>query len=165
MLKYVEIGDLWKWDKDKDARAVNEYIKTVCRRGSLEDYEKLLNTFDDKTAKEQGKLLWTRSQNEVNYLVTKAALLNFDGERVLSVNSQHAISELGHELAKLDSKGIGLVYHVHPEINLVKFSVRGTKGDTARKFAEKHGGGGHDKAAAFTMTITEFAKILKKSTK
>ncbi len=163
VLKFIDINDLWKWDLDKNSRYVNQYIKAMCKRSSFEDYQNLLETFNYDEAADRGKLLYQKMMQDVEYMASRAAEIDFDGVRVPTVNTQLYESEVGHLLASQSKNNIGIVYELHPDGNMVKFHVRGNKGDAARKLAEKYGGGGHDLASGFTMSLKDFSALLKKN--
>jgi oligoribonuclease NrnB/cAMP/cGMP phosphodiesterase (DHH superfamily) len=166
VLEYIEIADIWKWERNENAKYVTQYIRANNKMGSWEDMAKLLDEFDEAKAIEGGKILYKRLQADVEHTADKSKRYIIHGIEALVVNSAHAnsISELGHRLA-LDSKsGCGLVYNIIG--NKVKISTRGLKGTTiARELAEKLGGGGHNEAAGAFMDAREFLEFLFPSKK
>ncbi len=161
-LQFIEIADLWNWDQEKNSKFVDQYIKTVVVPDDLASYEKLLTEFDYDESVDKGKILYQRLVKDVEFYCRNASVLDFDGIEVLSLNSNHSVSELCNYLARKSRTGIGVAYVIYPDKNEVKVHVRGVSGDKARRLAEKYGGGGHDKAAGFVMTIDTFMKYIKK---
>jgi len=161
LLKFIEIGDLWKWDRDENSKFISQYIFFKLKRDSPESAEEMIKDFDYKEYTEKGKLIYEYMMNEIEHTAKKAEYLDFKGDKVLSVNSDYASSDVGNYLAKQSENKLGLSYTFYPELNLVKFSIRGLEGDGARRIAQKFGGGGHDKASGFRMTIDEFYEIIK----
>ncbi|HME87086.1 MAG TPA: DHHA1 domain-containing protein, partial [Candidatus Nanoarchaeia archaeon] len=165
VLTFIEINDTWTWDRDKNSRYVDQYIKTACKRGVLADYEHLLDTFDYGEAVDKGMLLYKRLMNDVEFMCQKAVELDFDGTPVLCVNTPHNVDHVGNHLARIAKNGLGLSYYILPGEDHVKFSIRGVSGNNARLLAQKYGGGGHDKSSGFTMKISEFVELLKRNKK
>ena len=163
VLQFVEIMDLYTWEQEKNSKFIVQYTKTMCVRGNLEDYEKLLENFDYDEALEKGKIIYKKIMADVEFVADNAMELYFGKEKLLCVNAVLNPSETGHLLANKSKNKIGAVYSIFPERNLVKFQVRGSGGDYALKFAKKYGGGGHNKAAGFILSLKEFTEILNKN--
>jgi len=162
VLKFVEIMDLYNWSEEKNSKFIAQHTKMECVRGNLGDYEKLLENFNYDEAVEKGKIIYKKIINDVKFVADNAIKLDFDKEKLLCVNAVLNPSEIGHFLADKSDNGIGATYSIYPEENLVKFQIRGSEGDSALKFAKKYGGGGHNKAAGFTLPINKFIEILNK---
>jgi len=166
LLKYIEIADLWLWDKDANAKYVTQYVRAKCPIGNIEAMSKLMDNFNYEEAMEKGRLLYKRMQLDIDDFMKKSHYLNIGGESVHCANSGHtlSVSELGHRLSA-ESKipnGVGVVYNLNPRNNYVRFSFRGKKGTSnARELAEKLGGGGHNEAAGANVSIGDFIKILQ----
>lgn len=60
----------------------------------------------------------------------------------------------------LSKNDLALIYFLDQISGDVCFSVRGNR---AKEFAEKMGGGGHPKAAGFKMKLDKFVEIYNKS--
>jgi len=164
VLKYIEIADTWAWDKDENSKHITQYIRTTTHQGSWKDMKALLENFNVQEAIEKGKILSKRLERDVEAICNKAHFLYIDGMEVLSVNSGHdlSISEVGHELSKKSTNGIGLIYNI--AYDEVKISIRGQKGTSlARELAEKLGGGGHNEASAARCSIETLMTYFKKS--
>lgn len=157
LLEYIAIADLWKWRGPKD-HAVVQYIRTILDPdSSIEEFDALLNSFDEDLAAQLGAVVYNRVQKEAKYMAKKFCIMDFDGTEVAAVNASLYHSEVGHELTEKSPSGIGVVYNFAPEKGFVKFSVRG---DGANKLAKRYGGGGHPQAAGFDLTLAQFNKYL-----
>ena len=158
VLDFIEIADIWKWERDANSPAVTQYMRVTCRIGSWEDMLALLDNFDEAKAIENGKILTKRLQADIEDIYKKSDVVELFGWKVRIVNSGHAnsISELGHKLAENSPDGVGLIYNIMG--NKLKLSTRGKAGTTvARELAEKFGGGGHNEAAG---AFLQDAKVL-----
>lgn len=167
MLKYIAIADIYAWGEGEWDHAIVQYIRTILEPdATIEEFDMLLNSFNEEAFYDVGKWIYRRICKEVDYMAKKAYLMDFDGVEVLGVNSSLFHSEVGHELAIKSPSGLGVVYTYNPTHNSVKLSVRGSgsKSD-ANLFAEKYKGGGHPMAAGFYMTIDQFDKYLKTAKK
>jgi oligoribonuclease NrnB/cAMP/cGMP phosphodiesterase (DHH superfamily) len=162
ILEFIEIADLWKWEKNPDSVYINQYVRSVTKIGSWHDMAVLLDGFDYAKALEAGKLLRSRLMDDVENIVDNSSVCTMFGMNVRVVNSGHgaSISEVGNELARLSPDGVGLVYNILG--NRIKISTRGLPGTTrARELAEKFGGGGHNEASGAYVKMDEFLSVYK----
>jgi len=164
VLDFIEIADLWKWERDPNSKAVTQYIRLITKIGSWEDMLELLDNFNEAKAIEAGRLLVKRLERDVEDLYDKADEYKMFDLRVMVANSSHglSVSELGHKLASESKDGVGLVYNIVGK--KVKISTRGLDGTTvARELAEKFGGGGHDQAAGAWTDAKSLLKYIMKT--
>ena len=167
MLKYVAIADIYAWGDGEWDHAVVQYIRNIIDPdASIAEFDSLLKDFNEDYAYAEGKNVYRRICKEVDFMASRAYLMNFDGVEVLGINSSLYHSEVGHEIAIKSPTGLGVVYTYSPVYDSVKISVRGSgQGQSANLFAENYGGGGHPLAAGFSMTIDQFDKYLKTAKK
>lgn len=157
LLEYISIADIWAWRDDRD-HAIVQYMRTLMDAdATLEQFEEMLNQFDEEKFAMLGQGIYKRVQKDAKHMAKRFCIMDFDGVEVAAVNGTLYHSEVGHELSLVSPSGIGVVFSVIPESNTIKVSARG---DKANKFAEKYGGGGHPQAAGFYMDIDRFNKYL-----
>lgn len=158
LLDVIRMGDTWKFSCIEDEYA-NAWMRYLLQpNDSIEKYADVASWFKLAGAKKQGEILYNQKWADAKYIASMGSKLNFNGTIVHCVNSSHLLSEVGKLLADRSSNNIGVCYTIKPEIGKVLFSVRG---DNAKEFADKMGGGGHPKAAGFKMSIDDFFKLLK----
>ncbi len=107
-----------------------------------------------------GGALLQSHKNNMEWALRFVHPIQIDGNVYYAVNGhRQTISELGSVLAQ--KHGIGVVYFIEGE--KVKISLRSIKGNghdvevIANKFT---GGGGHETAASFHTTLSEFTKMV-----
>lgn len=149
-LKYVEDNDLWKY------RQV--YAKEVGAASALLDmnfksWSRWAKRIESKTGfrkiVEVGKTILAYESELVKEIVKKATPVRFLGHRTLAVNSSVLRSELGHVLARR-CPPLSIVWR--QEVSGVHISLRSEgKIDVSRLAARFPGGGGHKRAAGFSV--------------
>ena len=150
LLKYVEAGDLYRFDL-VDAHELLTYIYT--QPFTFESWERLEKGVSD--AKERsamvgrGKTYLEYKENIIQKLIDDAVVVRFEGHTcLLSPTLRVFTSELGNLLAKK-----------HPPFSLtlqarydgIRVSLRGTGDIDVAALARKYGGNGHPNAAAFSL--------------
>ena len=106
------------------------------------------SVFDD--AVKRGSYILAYSKTVVKKVCEKASARKLDEKDVLVVNASHWMSEIGNRLAP-DCDVAMIWYYDHAD-RLIKVSLRSFH-DTVdvSEVAKKFGGGGHKKAAGFTL--------------
>ena len=158
ILKYINISDMWQWDKAEDSMEVCAWVRHNLTMNDTDSFQRLYETWNIPKAQEQGKLLVEQVKALVAKLATNRYELNFDGTLVHAINDSLFPSDLGHEFEKTSPSGIGVTYYISPVNGIVKVSARG-KG--AKEFCERYGGGGHPLAAGFVMNMKEFMRFFE----
>jgi len=150
LIDYIEDGDLYRFSL-LDAKPIIAYIHvsnfdfTVYSRISDEletesGYAKIL---------EQGTLLRTVHERQVEYFANKAELVEFEGYTIYAVNANNIVaSDLGHLLSTKHGP-FALIFNY--EKWGWKCSLRGDGSVDVSAIAGKYGGGGHHNAAGFAV--------------
>lgn len=113
---------------------------------------------------DQARVLRRAQQKQVTQLAGEAVLVNLKGDvSALTANGPYSVaSELGNLLAQRSHNGIGLVWRYDGD--KVRCSIRSTPdGPNVALIAEQYGGGGHEHAAGFEITLEELAELLADS--
>ncbi len=146
-IQYIQDRDLWKWELpySKEFSAAFDMVLW-----DFEEYEKFEDdsVFDD--AVKRGSYILAYSKTVIKKVCDKASARKYNDYDVMVVNSSHWMSEIGAQLAK-DCDFAMIWYYDHHENNY-KCSLRAFH-DTmdVSEIAKQYGGGGHRKAAGFTL--------------
>ena len=153
ILFYIEDIDIWKL-KLRFSREINNVIELY--DGNFKHWNKLARDLEDVSKRKEyikaGKIISQYQDKLIQKIIAKAKLVEFEGKKVLTVNSSILISEVGNALVnKLPPLAI-----VWSEINeKVCCSLRSNGFCDVSKIAEKYGGGGQKGAAAFVLDIND----------
>lgn len=152
LIDYIEDGDLYKFSL-LDAKPILSYLYVlpfdfaVFSKASEEletesGYSKIL---------EQGTLLQTVHDRQVEYFAGRAELVEFEGYTIYAVNANNIVaSDLGHLLSSKQGP-FALIFNY--EKWGWKCSLRGDGTVDLSKIAQKYGGGGHFNASGFAIEI------------
>jgi oligoribonuclease NrnB/cAMP/cGMP phosphodiesterase (DHH superfamily) len=146
-IQYITDRDLWKWELpySKEFSAAFDMVPY-----DFEEFEKFEDdsVFDD--AVKRGSYILAYSKTVVKKVCDKAASRKIDGKEVLVVNSSHWMSEIGARLAP--DCDIAMIWYYDHNDKIIKVSLRAfhDKIDVS-EVSKKYGGGGHKKAAGFTL--------------
>jgi len=160
-VNYVEDRDLWLWKLPK-SQAINAYLGAVQKDFRVWDF--MVADIESDSAAEYGAGALRQIEHYVREGTRHAQtgkLLFIDKEgfvheyQVAVINGLNTnFSELGGELA--DWPGIDVaIGWFEREDGLIQFGLRAHKGVDASKLAQAKGGGGHQKAAGFQLSIEE----------
>jgi hypothetical protein len=148
ILEYVQDRDLWRFKLPR-SKEVNAYI------ASMEKSFQAWFHFDLAKANEIGGCLLSYQKRQVERSVKEARVAEFFGYTVPLVNCTTNISEVGHELIRMNPDAPFVVMYFDTADGRRVYSLRSKKFDVGA-FAKEHGGGGHVKAAGFNVKITAF---------
>lgn len=150
LVAYTEDRDLWRWALT-GSREVNAALRTYPLDFDTWDNFAASKTNVVELIREGAAIL--RAQNEiVKSHVGFAKEVNFDGHQILAVNATCHVSEIAGELAK--GRPFGAVYFDAKDDSRV-WSLRSDEnGMDVSEIAKKHGGGGHARAAGFSVPAT-----------
>lgn len=149
LLLYVEDMDLWKFKKS--------YTREILSTINLSDFDflkwdKLNKEIEDKNTKkkyiEAGKKIIEYQNKTIEEMVQKAKKVKIGRHKALVVNSSILISEIGAALIKKMPPLAIIWFEAGKE---KRVSLRSNGKIDVSKIAEKYGGGGHKKAAAFAL--------------
>lgn len=147
-LTYIEDRDLWKWELplSKEFSAAFDMVPF--------DFEEFENFEDDSVfndAVKRGSYILAYSKTVVRKVCEKAAKKKFNGYDVLVVNSSHWMSEIGARLSP--DCDFAMIWFFDHDDRITKVSLRSFHehidvSEIAKQFP---GGGGHKKAAGFSL--------------
>ena len=146
-IDYIEDRDLWKWELaySKEFSAAFDMVPF-----EFEEFEKYEDdsVFDD--AVKRGSYILAYSKTVVKKVCEKAVHRKFEGADVMVVNASHWMSEIGGRLSP-DCDFAMIWFYDHEDRN-IKVSLRSFH-DTVdvSEIAKRFSGGGHKKAAGFTL--------------
>ena len=146
-IQYITDRDLWKWELpySKEFSAAFDMVPF-----EFEEFEKFEDdsVFDD--AVKRGSFILAYSKTVVKKVCEKATSKKYKGMDVLVVNSSHWMSEIGAKLSP-DCDFALIWYYDHDEqrtkVSLRSFHDHVDVSEVAKDFK----GGGHRKAAGFTL--------------
>jgi len=148
-ISYIEDRDLWKWELPM-SKEVCMGIDTVAF--DFEEYARL--EFEPMLGElaNVGKVLLNYSEKKISSVCASSSnrVIRDTGLSAKVVNSRQWHSEVGSRLAGVAAVAV-VWYHDH-ERNQIKVSLR-SRGDSVdvSSIAFSYGGGGHAKAAGFTI--------------
>lgn len=147
MIKFIEDRDLWKWEipYSKEFAAAFDMVPY-----DFEEFDKYLDDSAVDNAQERGAYILAYSKTVISKIAKQAVLRKMNGKDVLVVNSPHWMSEIGAALSpKCD---FAVIWYYDHETRQVKVSLRAHHEDSdVSEVAKKYGGGGHRKAAGFSL--------------
>ena len=147
-IKYIQDRDLWAWELEysKEFSAAFDMVPF-----EFEEFEKFEDSsvFDD--ACKRGSYILAYSKTVVKKVSEQAQKRKMNGKAVLVVNSSHWMSEIGARLAP--DCDFALIWYWDHEEKMTKVSLRAFhEGVDVSEVAKNFGGGGHKKAAGFTLS-------------
>lgn len=149
LLLYIEDMDLWKFKKP--------YTREILATINTPDFEfkkwsKLVKEIENKKTRkkyiEAGKKVVEYQDEIIAGLVQEAKEVEFSKCKTLVVNSSILISEIGDALIKKRPPMAVIWFETGEE---KRISLRSNGKIDVSKIAEKYGGGGHKKAAGFSL--------------
>ena len=148
LIQYVQDNDLWKFRVKKSKEIM---LAVNLHPYSFSVWDKISRDLEKKNKRSryiiQGEAILDYVQMLAREMSFNADKVILGGVKALAVNAQRFIrSELGNTLTKM-GVDVGIVWYAKRDEIHVSLRSNG-KVDVA-KLAEKFGGGGHEKAAAF----------------
>jgi len=146
-VQYIMDRDLWKWELpySKEFSAAFDMVPF-----QFEEFEKFEDdsVFDD--AIKRGSFILAYSKTVIKKVCDKAVPAKLMGHNIMVVNSSHWMSEIGARLAP-DCDFALIWYYDHAE-QVCRVSLRSFHENVdVSEISKKFGGGGHKKAAGFTL--------------
>lgn len=153
LILYIEDNDLWKF-KLPQSKEVNTYIQSFEPTIESIDY---LYTISWETMAHIGRQLLRQKDTFIKRALSSAHKITILGKEVLAVNSPLLQSEIGNELAKMNSP-YGVCYYTTHD-NKISLSFRSIDSKEDVSLIAKHfGGGGHRNAAGAVINSLEDLK-------
>ena len=146
-INYIEDRDLWKWELpySKEFSAAFDMVPF-----DFEEFSKFEDdsVFDD--AVKRGSYILAYSKTVIKKVCENAVERDYDGKKVLIVNASHWMSEIGSNLSP--NCDFAIIWHYDHESCSTKVSLRSFHDHVdVSEVAKRYGGGGHKKAAGFTL--------------
>ena len=159
IVEYVKDRDLWLWEKNW-SREISAYIGSLDQgleawdrlHGELSEPQRLLN------AVEGGAAILRFQRREVMRMGKDATLVLLKGIPVLAANVPVLISETGDYLQGESKSGAAGLWHVKGD--RAYWSLRSDGRVNVADLAQTFGGGGHPRAAGFTVSVQEHVQIM-----
>lgn len=150
LIEYIEDGDLYRFSL-LDAKSIIAYIHIS--NFDFAVYSKIAKDLETEDGYlkilEQGTLLRSVHERQVEYFANKAELVEFEGYTIYAVNANNIVaSDLGHLLSSKHGP-FALIFNY--EKWGWKCSLRGDGSVDVSAIAGKYGGGGHHNAAGFAV--------------
>jgi oligoribonuclease NrnB/cAMP/cGMP phosphodiesterase (DHH superfamily) len=147
LIKFIEDRDLWKWEipYSKEFSAAFDMVKF-----DFEEFDKYLDDSAVDVAQERGAYILAYSKTVISKIAKHATPRKLEGKDVLVVNSPHWMSEIGNTLGPRCD--FAVIWYWDHDTRQVKVSLRAHHDDAdVSEVAKRYGGGGHRKAAGFTL--------------
>lgn len=143
LVRYVQDRDLWRHELP-DTRAVNAVISSYPFNFPM--WDELAHRPLEEVA-EEGKSILRYQEQVAADLCSYAREVDFDGYKVLAVNTSIMNSDVGCKLA--ENRPFGVVWFQRDDGKYI-YSLRSTpQGVDVAKVAAQHGGGGHKCCSGF----------------
>lgn len=154
LLKHIEDQDLWSF-KLPYTKEISTAIKFA--EFNFKVWNKFVKDIDNPKIRkkyiERGRLLLDYRNDQIRELSIKAYQVKFEGYKILAANAPYFFaSQLGNILAEKQPPFSIIWSQMGDEI---KVSLRSGKKVDVSKIAAKYGGGGHPKAAGFSIPANE----------
>ena len=164
LLRYVADQDIWEW-KLEDSKEVNAALNTL--NGTVDEMSAELDACLADPAswlagrKAQGAAIVAMVESQVHRAARQVAEFPAGDVTLLVVNSTSFNSELGNYLCEHHENSpnvVAMIYTIQEDW-AVRCSLRSIPGGraTARKIAERYGGGGHEHASG--CRFGDFGKL------
>lgn len=174
LLRYVQANDLWRHKDLPNTQAMIRFIRTMPR--TFDNWDILNRQIETEFRNVMPKALAIEEyfQTQKNYIADAAHLVNFGGEVVPVVNSNYVFcSEVCNTLCDRHKTAFAMSWFADKEgkaIVSLRSTDRHIEGNDIREqdyicfdvsaLAKRYGGGGHQKAAGFSMDMKEWLKVI-----
>ncbi|MDP1689043.1 MAG: DHHA1 domain-containing protein [bacterium] len=147
-LKYVQDADLWKLKMPH----AKEFVATrQFHPENIKNVDNFIKKFENVTFRKKflndGKFILKYQKAVLYNILRNVERIRFHGANALVVNSPVFTDELSSMMYKKEP--VAIVWH--NKKNSIKVSLRSNGLVDVSKIAEKYGGGGHKRAAAFKL--------------
>lgn len=145
-LRYIEDRDLWRFALE-DSKAVSAALTSVDM--TFDAFEALNNPTQFEALVDAGRAILSHNESTMERLCKTARKTIWKGHEIYAANSPVLQSEIGAHLAQQCDFAIVWFYdHMRSEY---KVSLRSANDCDVSKIAQTFGGGGHPRAAGFTL--------------
>tara|TARA_R100000008_G_scaffold86803_1_gene81739 strand:- start:1314 stop:2228 length:915 start_codon:yes stop_codon:yes gene_type:complete len=149
-IDYIEDRDLWKWELEYSKEFSAAFAMVPFEFEAFTEYE------DDSVFQEackRGSYILAYSKTVIKKIADRATLRTCNRKKVYVVNSSHWMSEIGAKLSP--DCDYAVVWYYDHDRHEYRVSLRSFHDDVdVSEIAKKFGGGGHKKAAGFSLPST-----------
>ena len=148
--RYVEDRDLWRFALP-ESREITAALRAEGGHLGFRRFLPVLESWDDggkARLVQDGRALLKLQAQLIETMVARAERVELDGVPALAANSTVLFSEVA-EACWMKLPPMGIAYFWDGPRNLYHVSLRSKPGFLVSEIALRHGGGGHDHAAAF----------------
>jgi len=155
LLKRVQDRDLWRFEYD-DSKAVDDYI--FSKEYTFDNWDDMVTTPIADLADRGLAIMEYNDKSIAEYIKASSHFITIDGQRVPALNCPyHWSSEAGHILG-IDAP-FAATYFIKGDT--VGFGLRSREdGADVCAIAKKYGGGGHEHASGFSVSLEQFHKMM-----
>ena len=157
MLKYVEDGDLWRWQYGEDTKDITNYLSIF-----QNDPKSMLAVLEGEfeTAKSNGKVISMYADKEIEaQIVLPPIILQIDGHQIAAYNITVYESMSGNILSE-KSGTVAIMFTIKGEQVKMSFRSKDGQSPSALNLAKSLGGGGHVLAAGADIPLQQFLKMI-----
>jgi len=156
VIKYIEDRDLWKWELPYSKEFAAAFDMVPFDFEAFTEFEDD-SAFDD--ACKRGSYILAYSKTVVKKVSDQATMRTWQGKKIYIVNSSHWMSEIGARLSP-DCDFVVIWYFDHDRRE-TRVSLRSFHDEVdVSEIAKQFGGGGHKKAAGFSLTAEHDIDII-----
>lgn len=161
-VNYTEDQDLWNW-KLENSQEINAYLMTMPR--TVESWDAITKHDTMETAYDSGVGVRRYIEYYTRSVVAEAqeGVLVFDGKNYITavLNIPYAgVSEAGNALCK-SGYPVSMLWFERGD-GITQFSLRGDGSVDVSAIAKSFGGGGHNNAAGFQLSLAEGRALVDK---
>ena len=150
LYRYLQDRDLWRFWLPK-SREVNAYIKSFPYCFSTWSKIEAVMELNLEGCIREGEAVLRLQARTVEMICNEASIRELAGHRVPTVNSTAFWSEVGHELLERYPGSQMVAAYCDLSNGRRKYSLRSRDGFDCSAVARQFGGGGHTKAAGFSI--------------
>lgn len=160
LVENVEDYDLW-WHKIPTSKAVHAYLRSMDMDvqlcvGLLDEMLAVGVTYTWHLITSQGAAILRANDQQAKILASHSETVTFAGLTALASNAPLHQDDVGEELARQCSSGVGVLWYWREgryKVSLRSWSVDGREPFDCSAVAKIYGGGGHRGAASFMCDV------------
>ena len=155
LIAYIEDRDLWAW-KLPQSREFSAGLDT--QKMTFESFSQVCNESVFESICTKGSNILSYIESEVMKICKKASMRTWKGNRINIVNSSRLVSEVGNKLSQ--NCDFAVIWSFDHNDQKYRVSLRSSCDHVdVSAVASKFGGGGHKKAAGFSMKRCVFNEM------
>lgn len=159
VIRYVEDGDLWKWEYGEDTKYVNNYL-SIFKDNPIEILKILNNNLEE--IKEKGKIISMYADKEIENLVkTKSIAVQIGKHKVPAFNITMTgyESACGNILSENLDKAV-MLFTIQGDHVRLSFRSKEHQSPSSLELAQLLSGGGHKCASGADISFKDFLDMI-----